>query len=352
MIKYLGSKRKLVPTISAIVAALPDIRVAADVFTGTTRVAQALKSGGAHVIANDLATYAAVFARAYIEADADAVDQQRIRAHLQTLMELPGEPGYVTRIFSEHARYFQPHNAQRIDAIRAAIDSIAHNEIEHAILLTSLIEAADRVDSTAGVQMAYLKQWAQRSNNPLELRLPELLPGTGLALQSDAVELAGTLTNVDLAYLDPPYNQHSYLGNYHVWETIAKGDHPEHYGVAAKRVDTRTRRSDFNSSRRAHDAFHALVQQLRATWILVSFSDEGFLARESIIRMLQDVREHVVVLPVAHYPRYVGARIGIHNHQGDRVGEPGHLTNTEYLFLAGPDLDAAHAAIDAAQRIS
>ena len=352
MIKYLGSKRKLVPTISAIVAALPDIRIAADLFTGTTRVAQALKAGGAHVIANDIATYAAVFARAYIEVDAAAVDQHRIQQHLDTLMELPGTPGYVTRIFSEHARYFQPHNAQRIDAIRAAIDTLASDANEQAILLTSLIEAADRVDSTAGVQMAYLKQWAQRSNNQLELRLPHLIAGTGRALQSDAVTLAGTLEDVDLTYLDPPYNQHSYLGNYHVWETIARGDQPEHYGVAAKRIDTRSRRSDFNSARRAHHAFTDLIANLRSRWILVSFNNEGFLERDAIISALQDVRDHVVVLPVAKYPRYVGARIGIHNHRGDKVGEPGHLTNTEYLFLAGPDLEAAQAAIDAAQHIS
>ena len=30
----------------------------------------------------------------------------------------------------------------------------------YPVLLTSLIEAADRVDSTTGVQMAYVKQWA------------------------------------------------------------------------------------------------------------------------------------------------------------------------------------------------
>jgi len=50
--------------------------------------------------------------------------------------------------------------------------------------LTSLIEAADRVDSTTGVQMAYVKQWAPRSAKPLELRVPELLPGPGRAIQA------------------------------------------------------------------------------------------------------------------------------------------------------------------------
>ena len=39
MIKYLGSKRTLVPVIGAVVSALP-VRSAADVFAGTTRVGQ------------------------------------------------------------------------------------------------------------------------------------------------------------------------------------------------------------------------------------------------------------------------------------------------------------------------
>ena len=62
-----------------------------------------------------------------------------------------------------------------------------------------------------------------------------------------------TLGPFDLAYLDPPYNQHRYFTNYHIWETLVAWDAPEHYGVACKRVDARdaTTKSVFND-RRAH----------------------------------------------------------------------------------------------------
>jgi adenine-specific DNA-methyltransferase len=33
--------------------------------------------------------------------------------------------------------------------------------------------------------------------------------------------------------------------------------------------------------------------------------------------------------------RYVGALIGIHNPQGERVGEVSHVRNVEYLVLSG-----------------
>ena len=103
----------------------------------------------------------------------------RSRAAIAHLNALPGKPGYVTETFSRQARFFQPHNAARIDAVRDAIDSEYAGSPLFPILLTSLIEAADRVDSTTGVQMAYVKQWAPRSSKPLELRVPELLAGAG-----------------------------------------------------------------------------------------------------------------------------------------------------------------------------
>src|SRR4051812_23001323 len=73
VIKYLGSKRRLVPALAAIATGC-GARTAVDLFTGTTRVAQAFKGAGATVTAVDSARYAHVFARCYIETDARDVD--------------------------------------------------------------------------------------------------------------------------------------------------------------------------------------------------------------------------------------------------------------------------------------
>lgn len=203
MIKYLGSKRTLIPQITSIVDALPDVRRVCDLFAGTTRVAQALKSRGYHVIANDIATYSYELALALIEADRDKLDIDRLRGWIAELTALPGYRGYYTKTFCEDARYFQPFNGIRIDAIRDAIDDLPANRHERAILLVSLVLAADRVDSTTGVQMAYLKQWAPRSHNPMELRLPDLLSGAGTAVREDAISLveAGGTRDVDVTYV-------------------------------------------------------------------------------------------------------------------------------------------------------
>ena len=254
MIKYIGSKRTLAPHISAIVRNLPDVRRVCDLFAGTTRIGQALKRSGLWVHSNDLATYSEVFSTTYIATDATEIDTERLRQLLAELTALPPVHGYITRTFCEESRYFQPFNGMKMDAIRAGIDVLAANETEHAILLTSLIEAADRVDSTTGLQMAYLKGWSARSFNPLELRLPDLLPGTGAVTRMDANALVRQLeADIDLVYIDPPYNQHSYFSNYHIWETFVRNDAPPTYGIAMKREDCRTEKSAYNSKRKAGD---------------------------------------------------------------------------------------------------
>ena len=199
-----------------------------------------------------------------------------------------------------------------------------------AIALVSLMEAADRVDSTVGLQMAYLKQWAPRSYQPLRLRVPALLDGEGSASCLDAREAAG-LYEVDLAYLDPPYNQHSYLGNYHVWESLVRWDQPAVYGVAMKREDVRTRASAFNRRAEHAAAFAEVLERLRASWLVVSFSNEGFLSLDDV-RVLLAARGRVRELGIAH-PRHIGHKIGIHDLLGRKVGTPGRASNREHLFV-------------------
>jgi len=210
------------------------------------------------------------------------------------------------------------------------------------VLLTSLLEAADRVDSTTGVQMAYVKRWAERSFRPLELRVPPLLRGPGHAVRGDACVVAAALGEFDLAYLDPPYNQHRYEANYHIWETLVAWDAPDHYGVACKRTEVRQgERSAFNSRRTMPAALGRVVAEVRARLLVLSYNDESWIDLDDLIEMCR-VRGHVEVLAFASN-RYVGARIGIHNPAGERVGSVGRLRNLEYVLVAGERAEVRHA---------
>ena len=328
MIKYLGSKRVLVPALVELVRSYPDVHTVLDVFSGTSRVGHALKKAGYEVTSNDHNAYAHTLATCYVQADADRLRDRATRL-LDELSGAPEKDGYFTETYCRQSRFFQPKNGARIEGIREAIGKLDLEPDLEAIALTSLMEAADRVDSTTGVQMAYLKAWAPRAHNDLKLRLPDIVPGPGHAEGLDAFDfLEGR--EADLIYLDPPYNQHNFLRNYHIWETLVRWDEPEVYGVACKRMDCKERKSLFNSKPNIGKAMQRLLDLTQAPRLVVSFSNEGYLSREDLVAMLTPLGD--VEVREIEYDRYVGAKIGIYNPDGQKVGKISHLKNVEYLF--------------------
>lgn len=333
MIKYLGSKRTLVPLVTAAVQAATTGKTILDLFSGTSRIGHAFKKLGYKVIANDHNLYAHTLAQCYVAADREDVwgNAEKLVAEFNAL---PGVEGYFTKTFCQKSKFFRPKNGRKIDAIRNAIDEKSLDPELRSVMLVSLMEAADRVDSTCGVQMAYLKKWAPRAHNDLVLRIPDCLPraksGKCEALRLDALEAARTAV-ADVVYVDPPYNQHSYLSNYHIWETLVSWDKPAVYGKACKRVDCRERKSSFNSKKRFRLALDELLNAIDARTVIMSFSNEGYIGREDLQQLLSQRGEVTVV--EQPYKRYVGAQIGIHDLNGRKVGEVSHLENMEYLYI-------------------
>ena len=334
MIKYLGSKRALMPVLETLFTA-SKAKTALDLFTGTTRVAAAMKALGMQVTAVDTASYSEVLSKTFIELDATGTNFRELADAVKSLNALSGSSGYFTEVFCEKALYFQPKNGRRIDAIRSAIESDYKQSWMYFPLLSSLLIAADKVDSTTGVQMAYLKTWSRRSFLELELQVPQLLAGSGKAIRGDAIEQVPNMGPFDLAYLDPPYNQHRYFGNYHIWETLVRWDKPEYYGIANKRIDTRSKdnKSAFNSKLTLPSALETLIGGLDATTLVLSYNNESWLSRKELTDMCSKF-ETVEILDFDS-KRYVGSQIGGYNQSGRLVGKPGAHRNLEHIVIAG-----------------
>ena len=345
MIKYLGSKRTLLNTIEQVFSVIPDAHSVIDLFSGTSRVGHHLKGAGYQVFSNDLNTYAYALGTCYVQADLRKY-KDIVPEILKEMHGLTPKEGYFTKNFCVDARFFQPQNGAKVDAMRNWIEEQDFDWELKAVLLVSLMEAADRVDSTCGLQMAYLKKWAGRSFNDLELRMPELRDSQrGFPCEAhhgDALVNAGLIT-ADVAYLDPPYNQHKYLGNYHVWESLIKWDKPEVYGIARKRVDVKERHSSFNRKRQIHEAMRSIVEKLNVKHMVVSFNNEGYISKEEMISILSS-RGQVSVVE-KDFKRYIGSTIGIHSPKGHKVGEISHVRNKEYLFVVSQD-DQVHRALN------
>ena len=312
--------------------AMPEAKQVVDLFSGTSRVGYALKKSGYRVLSNDHNNYAYTLAKCYVETDLEDVESEA-RKLIAEFNDVKGLPGYFTENFCLQSRFFHPKNGERVDAIREIIAKKNLPPALEAVMLVSLMEAADRVDSTCGIQMAYLKNWAKRAEKDLLLKMPLLVSakeqGSGKAFRLDALKAAQTL-ECDVAYLDPPYNQHSYRSNYHIWESLIEWDKPESYGKANKRIDCKTEKSLFNSKPKFIDAFAEVIKAINAKVLVVSFNNEGFVNREDMENLLKT--KGAVSTEVIEYKRYVGAQIGIHNHKGLSVGQVSHLHNQEFLY--------------------
>jgi len=136
-----------------------------------------------------------------------------------------------------------------------------------------------------------------------------------------------------------------------VWETLVAWDAPQHYGVACKRVDARddATKSVFNRRRLMPDALRAVIASVQARVVVVSYNDESWIDADEL-RDMCAVHGHVEMLAFDSR-RYVGAQIGIHNPQGERVGTVSHVRNQEYVVIAGAR-DEVRRLVEATQEVT
>lgn len=342
MIKYLGSKRKLIKHLTPVTECLHHLDSFADVFSGSAIVGHTYKKMGYRVISNDYTAYGHCIATCFVEANR--------RDHLKDVSllikefnALPGISGYITQHYSTDALYFQQKNSRKIDAIREAIEAKDLEPVLKSILITSLIKAAEGVDSTCGMQSSYIKNWSYRAHADLRLCVPHMLSSNQScsAFKMDANEFVRSeYFEADIVYLDPPYNRLNYRNNYHIWETLVEWDMSEVYGKAKKRVDCRTIKSEYNSSSRMKPTFLDLVAGISSRLLVVSFSNEGWLSYYDIVRILST--KGTVFFKKIQHKRYIGyINKGLTNEQRDKyedtIGQDITRYNTEYFFFCSKE---------------
>jgi len=357
-IKYAGSKRKIIPVLLELMRPL-EIKTVFDGFSGTTRVGQALKKSGYTVYSNDIAPWSEVFGKCYLLNKKSAEYYQPI---IDRLNKIPSKHGW----FSEHyggepnggssvqedgkKRMWQFHNTMKLDAIRDEIDKVAKNEIEKSVLLTSLIIAMDKVDSSVGHQVSYLKRWAPRAYKTMKMEVPELILDNKKhkVYNKDIFDLSNDI-EVDLAYYDPPYGSSNelmppsrvrYASYYHIWKSICLNDKPKIIGVANRREDVgdMVSGSVFEDYRKNSDgqyvvieAIEKLLKNTNAKYIVLSYNNNGRATFNAIIDTLKKMKMKCSALEM-DYKKNVMATMSWTNDWVNNINGEG-VKNKEYLFL-------------------
>lgn len=355
-IKYAGSKRLILSTLLELMRPL-NIRTVFDGFSGTTRVSQALKQAGYMVYANDIAVWSKIFSQCYLLNKKPAGYYQPI---IDRLNNLPGKYGW----FSEHyggkpnggsaihsdgkKRMWQLHNTMKLDAIREEIDKISKNEIEKSVLLTSLILAMDKVDSSVGHQVSYLKDWALRAYNTMKMEVPMFLTDNQehKVFHDDIFNILNDV-EVDLAYFDPPYGSSNelmppsrirYASYYHIWKTICLNDKPKVVGVANRREDVSdviasSVFEEFRKDEKGHfvvmRAIKDLIKKTKAKYIVLSYNNNGRATLDAILEVIKDLNMNCSVLEM-DYKKNIMATMTWTN---EWLSDKKEIKNKEYLFL-------------------
>ncbi len=321
LIPYIGNKRKLLGLIQLAIAKTitrpPGIFF--DVFAGSGVVARMAKKMGYQVIANDWEPYALEINRCAIECNQMPAFNATggYEATIHTLNTLPPIIDWITRHLcpssdenhdTERDRLFYTRsNGMIIDAIRTQIleweQSGAINQLEKACLLAPMLYQACYTSNTSGVFKGFHNGWGGQTKTALYRILstfqlkPAVFYDNGLnnsVYQMEGTNLARLIAQsgafVDIAYLDPPYNQHPYGSNYHVLNSIALWDKPhlsekiEKRNKAAIRADWRTqRRSAYNYKDEAEQAYANLIAVLHAHYILTSYSTDGIIPLRNMV---------------------------------------------------------------------
>jgi adenine-specific DNA-methyltransferase len=240
-----------------------------------------------------------VFQRAYVVAEcADPLLQRKARE----LGALPPTVGFISRYFSpaggeESAgrMYFTPANAGRIDAAREELSRWRSagdiSDDAYYLLLAAIIEGADRVANTAGVYASYMKKWQPNARRSFDVVVEDPVAGAERAEAHlmDATEAARSIGEVDLLYIDPPYNSRQYVAYYHIPEILARGwsDAPPAIRGKVGLLAGEEGRSQWSHGRRVGKLFASLLEATTARHALVSFNSEGHLEPETLLSLLE-----------------------------------------------------------------
>lgn len=355
-IKYAGSKRKILPALLALIKPL-NVKTVLDGFSGTTRVSQALKQAGYTVYANDIADWSKIFGQCYLLNRRPASHYLPIIEHLNNL---PGEYGWFSENYGGEPngglavqkdgrkRIWQLHNTKKLDAIRGEIDKMAKNEIEKSVLLTSLILAMDKVDSSVGHQVSYLKKWAPRAYNTMKMEAPRLIidDKPHKVYQKDIFNLINDI-EVDLAYYDPPYGSSNdlmppsrvrYASYYHIWKTICLNDKPKLVGAANRREDVGDTVSgsifeEFRKNEKGQflviKAIEGLIKNTPAKYVVLSYNNNGRAAPQAIKEILKGLKKKISIIEM-DYKKNVMATI---TRTTNEWIQDSNGNNKEYFFL-------------------
>ena len=319
LITYIGNKRALLGQIGKAVMYVKKrtgkehLRVF-DAFSGSGAVSRFLKAHASLIVSNDFEDYAAVIARCYLRnrgsvdftALSEIVDELNARVADELLpkgfIETLYAPKDESEITKDDRVFYTTTNARRLDNYRRMIDRIPSDFRD--LLLGPLLSAASVHSNTAGVFKGFYKDRTtgvgqyggtgldalKRITGEIKLEIPVLskFECDYQVLQDDTNKVASQIKGLDLAYIDPPYNQHPYGSNYFMLNLLVHYKRPDKISRVSG-IPSDWRRSGYNVRIKSLPLLEELLHTIDARFLLISFNNEGFISPDEMRAMLQKI---------------------------------------------------------------
>jgi adenine-specific DNA-methyltransferase len=316
LITYIGNKRSLLRHVSRAIEKVKQrlgkdrIRIL-DAFSGSGVVSRYCKAHAEYLAANDIEAYAAVTSHCYLRnrSEVDLEHLADVAHHLNSIVDRADPPpGFIEEMYSPRDEdsirpgervFYTRENARRLDNYRKLLEGLSLDD--RRMLMGPLLNKASVHANTSGVFKGFYKDRRSKigkfggSNGDALTRIKGQIRLAAPVLsrfecdvdvfQEDANNLVKRLRGLDLAYFDPPYNQHPYGSNYFMLNLLVSYERPTQISkVSGIPVDWV--RSDYNVRSKSFVKFAELAKNVDARFILVSFNDEGFIKPASMRQLL------------------------------------------------------------------
>jgi len=323
-----------------------------DVFTGSGVVARHCKQFSDSLFVNDLEKYAAITGECYLSNKSEidfTVLQDLYNNLLNEINNKPLREGIISELYSpknddniqkDERVFYTRRNAMYIDTMRELIETVPAQYKKY--FLAPLLAESSVHANTSGVFKGFHKnketglgQFGGSNNEALfrikgEIELPFPIFSNFncdyKVYNGDSNIIVKEVSEVDLAYLDPPYNQHPYGSNYFMLNLILENKFPENISKVSGIPDD-WNRSAYNKKQFAYSSLSELITNIKAKFVLISFNSEGFISLDEMRNMLEKIGK-VKVLETS-YNTFRGCR------NLSNLAEQGlrNIHVTEYLYL-------------------
>ncbi|GGK33706.1 (2Fe-2S)-binding protein [Salinarimonas ramus] len=328
-LRYMGSKRRLLPWIHAVLDEL-DFESALDPFCGTGCVAYLMKAMGRRVTASDFLLFPSIIAAATVGNSSAMLDS----GTLGRLLSHAPDDDFIARTFD--GVFFTAADRAFLDRVSAglrALDDPDRRAVGYAALFRSCLKRQPRGVFTVSGDLARYDDGRRDLRLSLEEHFHEQVEAFNAvvfsngrdcgAMRADA--LAIDPSDYDLVYLDPPYvprsDDNCYVKRYHFLEGLASYWKDVELMPQTKVKKIAKRYTPFSYRRTALAAFEALFERFARSTIVLSYSSNGYPDLATLEGLLSRYKSRVTVHERPH--RY---HFGTH-------GSVKRASVTEYLIV-------------------